>query len=94
MIYLKTQTGQHVVILEPGNIEWIKQGGFERSGDNEVMVSYTPDAVWLSAQLIANVESLTPDVLAGLVLESQSRPEVKERPSHPPVRVDSSGGEA
>jgi hypothetical protein len=83
LIYLKSSDGQHIVILEPGNLEALKAGRFERAGDGAVLVGYTPDAVWLGEQIFANIDALDPATLQRLITESQKRPEVKERPYHP-----------
>jgi hypothetical protein len=82
VIYLSTGD-QHVVILEPGNIEAIKAGGMDITSNKAVLVAYTPDAVWLGEQITANFDNLSPATLVRLIRESQARPEVNERPHHP-----------
>jgi hypothetical protein len=89
VIYLRTGNNQHVVILEPGNLEAIKGGAKASTPNHAVFVAYTPDAVWLGEQITANFDDLTPAVLDRLIKESQARSEVHERPYHPRLDLDS-----
>jgi hypothetical protein len=79
MIYSKTETGQHVIIIEPGNIERLKLGKVMKTPDNEVIVAFAPDMEWTSNQL-RTVMTLTNEVeietLERILVEGLNRPEV------------------
>lgn len=82
MIYLRTTNDKKILILEPGNIKALDNGETVFSPDDEVMVMYTPDAVWLGEQIVKDKEwSL--EKLYNLHIESLKRNKIEERPYHP-----------
>ncbi len=82
MIYLKVKNN-HVLVLEPGNIEELRDGGMVRSPNGEVGIIYTPDLVWFKEQQ-PNLQfgQLDIDLFDKIHKESLKRPEVKDRPYH------------
>lgn len=80
--------GQQVImlVLEPGNIEKLKQGQPihkflnefmpELNANIEPLFAYTPDAVWVAEQI---GKSGSAERLAEIIEESLSRPEVLVR---------------
>jgi hypothetical protein len=91
MLYFNTRGGQHIVILEPENLEAVKAGQFAKSPNKAVLIAYTPDAGWLGEQIVANVNNLTPELLDRLIAESQQRPEKRGRAHHPMMEVIKDG---
>jgi hypothetical protein len=91
MLYFNTSNGQHIVILEPENLEALKTGQFAVSPNKAVMIAYTPDAEWLQDQLITHVHDLTPESLDYMIKKSQQRPEKRGRAHHPPIEVIKDG---
>jgi hypothetical protein len=91
MLYFNTIDEQHIIILEPENLEAVKAGQYAKSPNHAVMFAYTPDAEWLEEQLIANANNLTPELLDRLIKESQQRPEKRGRAYHPPMEVIKDG---
>jgi hypothetical protein len=89
MIYLRIGK-QHVVILEPENLERVKTKPCI-TPNASVMICYTPDALWLGDQIVVSMDEMTPDKLDSLIKESQDRPEVRNRPYHPPLDVKDRG---
>ena len=86
MIYIPGGDGTRaLIILEPANIDWIKDGKVAVSPDQQVGVMYSPDTHWLGQQLLTAMKAgiLNPAVLDDLVKESQARPEVWYRDPHP-----------
>lgn len=75
-----------MIVLEPGNIQKLKQGEPIHKWLNEFMpelrvsiellFAYTPDAVWVSEQMAGKTDSVD---LAEVLEESLSRPEVLQR---------------
>jgi hypothetical protein len=82
MIFLVTQDGKRLLILEPANLEAIKQGGSVVSPDGSVQLLYTPDAIWLGQQIHAVAEFMNGDVLESLHKSSLERPEIYDRADH------------
>lgn len=74
-----------LLVIEPGNIEKLKKGEPihkylneflpELTTKVELLLAYTPDAVWVSEQLRSRDDN-TVDTLATVLNESLSRPEV------------------
>jgi hypothetical protein len=91
MFYFSTRDGQHIVILEPENLEAVKAGKFAKSPNRAVLVAYTPDAEWLGEQIMMNADKLDPETLDRLIKESQQRPEKRGRAHHPPLEVIKDG---
>lgn len=91
MLYFNTRDGQHIIVLEPENLEAVRDGKFAKSPNRAVLIAYTPDAEWLGDQLVANAENLTPEILDRLIKESQQRPEKRGRAHHPEVQVIKDG---
>jgi len=88
LIYLAGKSGQHVIILEPANLDKLRAGGFVKTPDDEksVIIGFAPDIVWTGEQIkVAFDESDNSFAVADLeriLREGLSRPEVKERPYH------------
>lgn len=83
MIYLNFD-GKKMVILEPGNIERLKQGRIAATADKEVVLAYAPDHVWLQQEIFKiGAQNLKPEDIARLLDEGLKRPEVINRPYHP-----------
>ena len=86
MIYMQSKDGQHVIILEPANLDHLRVGGIVKTPDakHSVCLAFSPDIVWTSQRLKHLVEGEGIDVegLERLLTESQHRPEVRERPYH------------
>lgn len=61
MIDMKLTNGQRLMILEPRNLQMLKEGLIVRSGDKTIGLTYTPDLPWLQEKLIQEMDSLTPD---------------------------------
>lgn len=91
MLYFTTKEGQHIVILEPENIEAIKAKKYAITADNNIAIAYTPDAEWLTEQLVANASNLDPTKLDQLIKESQTRPENQRRAVHPTLHIIKDG---
>lgn len=91
MIYFNTRYGQHMIILEPENLEELKAGQFAHTPNKAVLIVYTPDAEWLGEQLIANADNLTPELLDYLIKKAQKRPEKRGRPYTPPMHIIKDG---
>lgn len=51
MIYLSSTEGQHIVVLEPYNLDLIKGGKPIASPDKTVFIAYCPDVDWLSLKI-------------------------------------------
>jgi hypothetical protein len=83
MIYLKLSDDRKLIVLEPENIGRLRAGKPASTPDNAVMVAYTPDAAWVTEELIKLGGKISPDALAELLSESLGRPEVNMRPYHP-----------
>ena len=81
MIYLKTTSGQHFIVLEPANIEQLKSGIPLHTPTHEILLAYSPDIIWTSEQIKKALEGRTLDVAAleAILEEGLSRPEIKER---------------
>jgi len=86
MIYMQGKNGQHIIILEAANLDHLRVGGTVKTPDaaHSVILAFSPDIVWTSAQLKQLVEGdgIDVDGLERLLIESQHRPEVRERPYH------------
>ena len=84
MIELQSENGQTLYVIEPGNIDRLKEGRPLLLKEN-IAIVYTPDANWVVDQLIARQgEKLMIEVLQEVILESLKRPEIHVRPHHPP----------
>jgi len=55
MIYLKAGE-QLVLILEPSNIEKLKNGEPLRTPDRAILIAYCPDIVWLAEKITTIVD--------------------------------------
>jgi hypothetical protein len=76
VIYLKLTDGRHLLILEPGNIQTLLDGGNPAaSPDKEVMVCYTPDPDWLKERMMERWEEVksSPELFEKLLKKSQKR---------------------
>jgi hypothetical protein len=89
MIYLKTKQGQHVLVIEPGNLVDLKAGELIRSPGNEVMIAYTPDAVSFGKALMEAVakNNLDPEEFDNLHRISMQQPERINRPYHDNIDI-------
>lgn len=84
MIYLKAGN-LSILVLEPGNIDRLKEGKPLTSPDEAVTVCYTPDMTWTMAKLrgLFEKDNLNSEVLEEVLKEGINRPEVRDRPWHP-----------
>jgi len=82
MIYM-TADKLHVVVLETGNLEKLKQGKPATTPDGEVLICWTPDPVWLADKIIdADGDAAK---IVELITEAVKRPEKpSDRPRHKP----------
>lgn len=75
----------HLVVLELGNIEELRKGRPAMSPDGEVMVCFTPDAVWTADRLAGVMQSGGDGAAVAKILEEAAkRPQT---PSHRPRHV-------
>jgi len=91
VLYFGTKDGQHIVVLEPENMEALKSGLFAKTPNKSVLIAYTPDSAWLGEQIMMNADKLDPETLERLILESQRRPEKRGRAQHPMLEVIKDG---
>ena len=77
MIYFSTKDGKHVVVLDPANVAQLKSGDSLMTPDGIVIMSFTPDALWLSGELekvfSGEEKVLTPVKLKELLHEGLAR---------------------
>lgn len=52
MIFIGMKDGSTLIILEPGNIERMRDGKPLISPDNRVMVAFTPDMEWTQDRIM------------------------------------------
>jgi hypothetical protein len=96
MIYMKTVSGSHIIVIEPDNIDKMKAGEPLHTPDNEVMVCFTPDIEWVQDQFIQAqmAGTLGPETIEDVLKRSLVRPEVKNRIYHPMIDHTQTPGEA
>lgn len=85
MIYAVTKHGQFLVVLEPGNLDRLRVGGSVKSPDGTIMIVFSPDIMWTAARIREAVEAngtIDAETVDKILVDSQHRPEVKERPYH------------
>jgi hypothetical protein len=88
VIYMQGKNGQHIIILEPSNLDQLKTGRVVHTPDNDkcTLLMYSPDIVWTGTQIKKAFHmadgSIDVEELQRIVDESQSRPEIRERPYH------------
>lgn len=81
MIYLTSETGAKIVVLEPGNLEELRKGRPATTPDKSVLIAFTPDPVWLADKLLDCDGSAA--AVAALIEEAAKRPEKPAgRPKH------------
>ena len=88
MIYLNGSV--KVIILEPGNVESIKNGMMESAQDGSTLIGYTPDVSYTSDELVKLIQSkpdgrVSIEEIQKIIKNSIERKEVKQRPYHPPL---------
>jgi hypothetical protein len=82
MMYMRTKAGQHIVVLEPGNIELLQKGQPVITEGKQVMIVYTPDIMWLQKQFVEHVKSqeggktFEPAMLNEMLAKGMKRPVV------------------
>jgi hypothetical protein len=93
MIYLQLSDGRDLLILEPGNLERLKQGKMGTTPDGRIAIAYTPDMPWLASEMTKAAKDgrLDANTLAALIEESHKREPVFEREHHPPHEVIRNG---
>lgn len=85
MIYLKVKNS-HIIVLEPGNIKKLKDGGMVRSPNGEVGILYTPDIVWFKEQQPKlQYGQMDVDLFDRIHKESLKRSEVTDRSYQRPI---------
>lgn len=81
MIYMTSDKGVKIIVLEAGNIEQMKAGKPAKSPDGSVLIAYTPDMVWLADRLMDSGGDAA--AIAALIDESCKRPQQPaNRPHH------------
>jgi hypothetical protein len=79
---MRTKAGQHIVVLEPGNIELLQKGQPVITEGKQVMIVYTPDIMWLQKQFVEHVKSqeggktFEPAMLNEMLAKGMKRPVV------------------
>jgi len=85
MIYLKIK-GTHFIVLEPGNIDKLKEGGLVRTPSGDVGIIYTPDIMWFREQQPKlQFGEMDIDEFDRIHKESLKRPEVRDNAYHKPI---------
>jgi hypothetical protein len=89
LIYIKTQGGQHLLIIEPDNLDRLRAGEPLNSPTGDVTVAFTPDLDWLRSELIAisSYREIMPEDIDELLHRGLIRPEVKGRVVHPMINI-------
>lgn len=77
MIYMSGE-GLKVIILETANIEELKKGRPAKTPDGSVLIAWTPDPAWLTAE-IQKTGGDGPSI-GQLIDEASKRPEQPVRP--------------
>lgn len=72
MIYLEGD-GAEIYVLEPGNIEQLKEGKPIKLRDGKTILVYTPDPVWLADKIAGSNGDAA--AIGRLIDESVTRPE-------------------
>lgn len=73
MIYAKSEAGQTLIVLGPGNLEALQQGTPNASPDQSVVIMYSPDVVWVGEELSKMKEGFTAHSIVDIVRQSLSR---------------------
>lgn len=80
MLYFTTVSRQHVAIIEPSNIDKLKEGKPLLTPDGKIMVAYTPDMEWFQNHFRAMIgisnSSVDAKLLDFLLKEGLKRPTV------------------
>lgn len=82
MLYMTTEHGQKLVILETQNLEELKKGHPAITPDSSVIVSWTPDPVWLADKIMEAGSDAA--MVAKLIDECSKREQKPPRPYHKP----------
>lgn len=86
MLYLKLSSGRHMIVLEPVNLDLLREGDPVVTPDREVIVACSPDVPWLAEQVQqVQTSELTVERFVELFRQSMRRPEVPLRRPHEPV---------
>jgi hypothetical protein len=82
MLYLKSPDDKvRLVVLEAGNLDDMRAGRSIGTPDGEVVMTYTPDPVWLADKVLDSGGDM--DLIIDLITESQARPQKPaDRPDH------------
>jgi hypothetical protein len=91
MIYFKLQDGRHLLIVEPANLVRLQGGEPLKSPNNEVMIAYTPDAPWLTEQLIMRDFNFDVKELDEILRESLKRDAVLRMNDDAVVKIHDGG---
>lgn len=76
MIYLEGP-GVKVIVLETANLDEIRKGRPAQTPDGSVLIAWTPDPAWLSAQIAASDGNA--ELIGRLIDEAARRPETPLR---------------
>jgi hypothetical protein len=91
MIFLALGEGgeSKMVILEHKDLNTLRGGGTVETPEGSVIMVATNDAAWLSEKLASAVRSngLNGSLVAKLIMESNKRPVVTDRPNHGMVPI-------
>lgn len=94
MIYL-VMNDRKLLILEPGNLEHIREGGIAVTTDNSVAVAFCPDILWLQDEILKlGANRLSADKIVQLLKDGIGRKDVVDRPYHPTWDAAKKGGTA
>jgi len=84
LIYLATSGGKFIVILEPGNLELLREGEAAHTPDGVILIAYTQDAAWTDEQQALDHHcSLAVAEVERILAEGMKRPEVRRPPMKP-----------
>lgn len=76
MIYLKTEQGKTMIVLEPVNMQHVIRGGVAHTPDGSAVVLYTPDGPWFAQQLSTKIErdgGISPEEIQAIHQEGMKR---------------------
>jgi hypothetical protein len=87
MLALRTTQGQTLYILEPSNLDKLKNGEPIQLSNGD-LIAYSPDPEWVMDRVIAEFGKMNPAKLDNVLKESLKRPEVRDRPHHSPIYLN------
>jgi hypothetical protein len=75
VIYFTTTDGRACLIIEPGNIQRLKEGKPMVTPDDKFMVCFTPDMPWTCEQVLSaqSQGKITPEQIAKIIDDGKTR---------------------